>query len=254
MKQLENILQQTPVITSKLILELISYIDLTSLNKDDTSESIKQLIQLANTGYQNTHPAAVCVFSKFEKLISDEIDNNIKTAVVCSNFPHGQSIPTILKHELNQLNNSNIDDIDFINQNTTKDTASIIELLPSKKIKTILETGTLQTEFAIRNASKIAIKAGSHFIKTSTGTTNTGYTPEALYFMCSEISSHFKTSGVKIGIKSSGGIKTLKQALEIHTIIKQTLGNTWLNSNLFRIGASSLYHNLIIEHKTRFSK
>ena len=238
-------------ISSELILELISYIDLTSLKKEDSKVTIQKLITSANQGYLNHYPAAVCVFSKFGKQVSDHLTHNIKTAVVCSNFPHGQSPNNVETFELRELNNSKIDEIDIINRAQTDETKKIITLLHNKTVKTILETGHLN-DIEIKASAESAIKAGSHFIKTSTGTT-TGYTPNALKIMCTVIKNHFETTGIKVGIKPSGGIRSLNQAIEIHTVITNVLGKTWLTPRLFRIGASSLYTNLINEHKTRFT-
>ena len=252
MTPLNIILKQNTEVTSELILELISYIDLTSLSKDDNKESIEKLIETANTGYKNTFPAAICVFSKFGELVASKLSSDIKTAVVCSNFPHGNSIQSVLNQELVLLNNSQIDEVDIIGQISLNENKSIIDLLPSKQVKTILESGELTSNLEISQSAANAINAGSQFIKTSTGTSNTGYTAEALYVMCLEIKKHYKETGIKIGIKPSGGIRTLKQATETYTIVKQILGEQWLTPKLYRIGASSLYHNLITEHQKRF--
>jgi deoxyribose-phosphate aldolase len=143
----------------------------------------------------------------------------------------------------------------FLSGNYDFISTEILEIkkrLPNKHLKVIFETGELKTEMNIRKASQLAMQAGADFIKTSTGKISIGSTPEAVFFMCDEILNHYKTTGKKIGLKPAGGIRNLNDAIAIYKIVKSVLGTEWLNSNLLRIGASSLYDNLITEYNNRF--
>jgi len=262
MKNLENILKQKLEITPELILTLISIIDLTSLNHTDSEHNIKQLTDTANKGFKNTYPAAVCVFSNFGDYAKQLIQPSINVAVVSTCFPSGQTLQTVKFFEIESVNKTNIDEVDIVISRgeflagnydyIAREISTIRKLLPTKHLKVILETGELSSQTNIRKASQIAIQSGADFIKTSTGKMAIGSTPEAVYYMCDEIAKHYKLTGKKIGIKPAGGIRNLNDAIIIYKIVKSVLGESWLNSKLLRIGASSLYTNLITEYNTRF--
>jgi len=262
MESLKNILNQNIDLSAELILKLISLIDLTSLNNTDSQENISTLINKANNGFKSTFPAAVCVFSNFGSYTKSNIRNDINVAVVSTCFPSGQTIQKAKFFEIECVNEIQIDEVDivinrgaFLSGNYEYISNEIIEIkkrIPHKHLKVILETGELKTENNIRLASQLAIKSGADFIKTSTGKTTTGSTPEAVYYMSSEILNHYKSTGKKVGIKPAGEIRTLEDAIVIYKIVNSVLGQSWLNSNLLRIGASSLYDNLIIEYNNRF--
>lgn len=255
MKNLETILAQPVAITNELILKLISCIDLTSLNNMDTTESVQQLVALGNKGVQDTYPAAFCVFSNFGELVHKTKKAQIKTAVVSGAFPIGQNLSASKIAEVQAVCKTNIDEIDVVmNRGDLKDhhydliineIAGMKKIMREKHLKVILETGELQTEPRIKKASELAIKGGADFIKTSTGKTSIGATPEAVFIMCNVIKAHYEKTGVQIGIKPSGGIRTLDQALAYYKIIDAVLGKEWLSPVLFRIGASSLYTDLV---------
>jgi len=262
MQNLQNILQAQINVDSELILKLISCIDLTSLNNTDNESDIIKLVNKANYGYKNTHPAAVCVFSNFGNFAKSNVNSHINVAVVSTCFPSGQTIQKAKLFEIDCVNETNVDEVDIvINRGAflkgdfeyvSNEISEIKKLLPKKHLKVILETGELKSEEDIKIASKLAMASGADFIKTSTGKMNIGSTPEAVFWMCQEIKNYHLESGRKIGIKPAGGIRTLKDAIQIYKIVLSILGEDWLTPKLFRIGASSLYDNLIQEHETLF--
>ena len=262
MNSLKDILNQKLDISSDLILRLISFIDLTSLNNTDSQENIITLVNKANKGFKSTYPAAVCVFSNFGDYAKNRINSNINVAVVSTCFPSGQTIQKAKFLEIECINDTKVDEVDivinrgqFISENYSYISNEISEIktrLPKKNLKVILETGELKTEYNIRKASQLAMQAGANFIKTSTGKINIGSTPEAVYYMCDEILNYYKTTGKKIGLKPAGGIRTLEDTLIIFKIVNSVLGKEWLTPQLLRIGASTLYDNLIIEYNSRF--
>ena len=112
-----------------------------------------------------------------------------------------------------------------------------------KTLKVILESGELRPQ-SIKTAARVAIEEGADFIKTSTGKSEMGATVEAANIMCQEIANWYQETGKKVGFKPSGGIRTFDDAMEYYNVVKEVLGEQWLNPGLFRIGASSLYDNL----------
>jgi deoxyribose-phosphate aldolase len=123
--------------------------------------------------------------------------------------------------------------------------AAILEACGDAHLKVILETGELKTATNIRRASEIAIAAGAHFIKTSTGKVNPAATPEAMLIMLEAIKDHFDRTGIMVGIKPAGGIADPETALIFYSLTRSVLGETWMNKNLLRFGASRLADGLV---------
>jgi deoxyribose-phosphate aldolase len=123
----------------------------------------------------------------------------------------------------------------------------IKERVGSVHLKVILETGSLKDFSLIRKASLLAIEAGADFIKTSTGKISPGATPEAMAIMCCAIRDYYMRTGKKIGIKPAGGISDTQTALLYYHIVKEILGDEWLNRERFRIGASRLANRILGE-------
>jgi deoxyribose-phosphate aldolase len=236
------------------LLRLITFIDLTSLDNCDTESMIKKLIDKANNGCLGVYPAAVCTFANFGDLVRKNLNISMKTAVVGSCFPSSQTLSAAKIVEADLISQTAIDELDIVinrgdffdeKYDQIKNEISQIKLaLKEKTLKVILETGDLKTEKSIKLAAELAIEAGADFIKTSTGKTTQGASPEAVRWMCEVIKIHHTTTGIKIGIKPSGGIKTIDDALVYYNIIQEELGDEWLTPSLFRIGASSLYDQL----------
>ncbi|MBR3945556.1 MAG: deoxyribose-phosphate aldolase, partial [Bacteroidales bacterium] len=114
-------------------------------------------------------------------------------------------------------------------------------------LKVILETGELKTPDNIYIASILAMESGADFIKTSTGKTAVSATPEAVYVMCCAIRDYYKETGEMVGLKPAGGISTTEDALLYYTIVKDVLGEEWLNNDFFRLGASRLANALLTD-------
>ena len=123
------------------------------------------------------------------------------------------------------------------------------------RLKVILETGALKTAENIRNASILSMYSGADFIKTSTGKVYEGASLEAAYVMAQCIKEYYEKTGNKVGFKASGGVSTTADAVKYYTIIKEVLGEEWLNNEYFRIGTSRLANNLlgeILGNETKF--
>lgn len=259
MTLLSEILKQPIAPQKELILELISYIDLTTLSESDTNESVLELVKKANLGFENVHPAAICSYSRFGDLVQENLTPPMQTVVVGMGFPSGISTTEEKIIDAETIEKSGAQELDIVLNHTdyfennynkiTTEIKKIKAALKGKHLKVILETGALKTAENVKKASEVACNAGADFIKTSTGKIPIGSTPEAVYEMCLVISDYYKKTGRRVGIKPSGGIRTFEDAALLHLIIKSTLGNDWLNPTLFRIGASSLYDNLIEKYK-----
>lgn len=242
------------------ILQLIQCIDLTTLADTDNHASVMKLVHKANAGFQGINPAAVCVFSNFGNDVRAALNPSMKTALVGSCFPSGQTLSAAKIHEAQLIAQTNIDELDIVinrgdalakNDDTIfEEISKIRSAIGSKHLKVILETGDLKTEERIKTMAKISIDAGADFIKTSTGKTATGASFEAVKWMCEVIRDHHQETGKKIGIKPSGGIHTYQDAIAYFDIVGDILDSDWQNPNLFRIGASSLYDALIEAYKT----
>ena len=114
-------------------------------------------------------------------------------------------------------------------------------------LKVILETGELQTYDNVRLASEIAMRAGADFIKTSTGKISPAATMPVTLVMFEAIRDYFYETGIRIGMKPAGGIRTAKQALAYLVMLKETLGDDWLTPDLFRFGASTLVNDVLMQ-------
>ncbi|CAF4293011.1 unnamed protein product [Rotaria sp. Silwood2] len=116
-------------------------------------------------------------------------------------------------------------------------------------LKVILETGELETYDNVRRASILAMMAGADFIKTSTGKVQPAATLPVTLVMLEAIRDYYFETGIKIGMKPAGGIKTAKDAIAYLVLVNETLGPDWLNNKMFRIGASTLLNDLLMQIK-----
>jgi deoxyribose-phosphate aldolase len=249
-----NLEQELNHVNQGQLLKLISLIDLTSLDNCDTESSIKKLVEKANSSCFGVYPAAVCAFANFGDLVRKNLNPSIKTAVVGSCFPSSQTLSAAKIAEANLISQTAVDELDIVinrgdffdekYDQISHEISRIKQALKEKTLKVILETGDLKTEKSIKLAAELAIESGADFIKTSTGKTSQGASPDAVRWMCEVIKIHHINTGIKIGIKPSGGIKTIDDALVYYNIVQEELGEDWLTPSLFRIGASSLYDQL----------
>ncbi len=115
------------------------------------------------------------------------------------------------------------------------------------RLKVILETGELETYDNVRKASRLAMTYGADFIKTSTGKITPAATPGVVLVMLEAIRDFYFETGRRIGMKPAGGIKTSKRALHLLVLVKETLGDAWLTPDLFRIGASTVTNDLLMQ-------
>lgn len=245
--------------TKDVLKKIYSCIDLTTLNTTDTKEDIWKLTGGVNH-FEGENPeidnvAAICVFPNFVKTVRESLTANVKIASVCGGFPSSQTFLEVKIAETSLAVLDGADEIDvvlnlglFLNEEfeeLCEELDEIKEACHEAKLKVILETGALKTAVSINNASVLALYSGADFLKTSTGKVYSGATLEAAYVMCQAIKKYFDKTGVKKGIKISGGVSSVEDAVNYYTIVKEVLGEEWCNHDLFRVGTSRLANTLL---------
>jgi deoxyribose-phosphate aldolase len=237
--------------------DLIQFIDLTSLNAQDTNLDVFALTEKTKRLVQYGFPvAAICVYPNFAHVVKTNlVDYSIPCAVVSASFPASQSYIEVKLLETKMALENGADEIDIVLnlgeffagqfENCTSEIQAIKQLMGNKKLKVILETGILKTQKEVAKAAEIAIAGGADFIKTSTGKVSIGATHEAVQTICQVINKHEVKTNKKIGVKVSGGVKNYQDAVSYYQLIERELGSSYLTPALFRIGASSLLDDLI---------
>lgn len=224
---------------------ILSLIDLTNLNDDCTEDNVVELCSRAQGEFGNT--AAVCVWPRFVNLCASILQGtSIKVATVV-NFPHGGTdVADVVATTIAALD-AGTDEIDLVlpyQSMITGDEAQVLSMLQAVRevvhapahLKVILETGELINPERIRRASELAIKSGADFIKTSTGKSKISATPEAVTTMLQVI----RDSGRPVGLKPSGGIRTVAEAQQYLDLADAIMGPQWATPQTFRFGASGL--------------
>ncbi len=241
---------------------VLSMIDLTTLEGKDTPGKVKQMCFKAHhlhDSYPNLPTvAAVCVFPSMVKTAKTALlGTSVKVASVSTAFPSGQSTRAVKLADTKFAVDEGADEIDMVISRgkflageynfVFDEIAAIKEACGKARLKVILETGELCTLDSVRKASDIAIYAGADFIKTSTGKIQPAATMQVTYTMLMAIKDYYDTTGIMIGMKPAGGISTSKLALHNLVMVKEILGNNWLNNDWFRFGASSLANDVLMQ-------
>ena len=228
----------------------LTLLDLTSLNDDDTEQTIIDLCDKAETPFG--HVAAVCVYSQFVATAARELaDSPVKIASV-ANFPLGSPDPEPPKKQTMQIIRDGGDEVDVVfpwRNFLDGDEVSGSEIVSgckarcgnSVQLKVILESGGIADPEKVYRASRIAIDAGADFLKTSTGKIPQGASLEAAQQMLRAIVDSESSCGLKI----SGGVKTLDHATAYLALADDIMGPDWATPATFRIGASSLQAELM---------
>lgn len=247
----------------KLVLNMI---DLTTLEGRDTDGKVKQLC------YKAMHPhdavpdlptvAAICVYPTMVKVAKKALgDSGIKVASVATAFPSGQAPRDVKIRDTKYAVNEGADEVDMVisrgkfhagEYNFVFDEIAAIKeacgpASGGTRLKVILETGELGTFDKVRRASDIAMHAGADFIKTSTGKIQPAATMPVTLVMLEAIRDFYYKTGKMIGMKPAGGISKSKLALHYLVMVKETLGEAWLNNEWFRFGASSLANDVLMQ-------
>lgn len=236
-------------------------IDLTSLNSTDTEDQIGTMMQKVND-FSEHFPempsvAAVCVYPSLVPVTRAvlEKENGVNIAAVAACFPSSQSFIEVKVAETALTVKAGADEIDVVisigkffsgfHHEVYEELKELKAACGKAHLKVIIESGALHSAVEVKQASLLSIAAGADFIKTSTGKMEPAATLEAAYVMCGAIKEYYEKTGVKIGFKPAGGVATTEEAVKFYTVVKEVLGEEWMNNKLFRFGASRLANNLL---------
>ena len=240
----------------------LSMVDLTTLEGADTPGKVRQLctkaIHLHSGRTDLPMVAAVCVYPTMVRIAREALQGTpIQVAAVATAFPSGMN-PLAVKladtryavgegaHEIDMV----ISRGDFLRgeyQRVADEISQVKEACGKAHLKVILETGELGTLDRVRLASDLAMQAGADFIKTSTGKIQPAATPEVVLVMLQAIDDYYRKTGKRIGMKPAGGIANAKAALNLLIMVREILGPAWLTPDLFRIGASKLPNDMLMQ-------
>jgi len=254
----------------------ISMIDLTTLEGKDSEGKVIAISRKAISPKPGDpsipHVAAVCVYPNLIRIAKQTVEGSgVKVASVATSFPSGQYPLKVKLEDTKRAIFDGADEIDMVisrgeflegNYDFVFDEIKQIkeccvnssEALSQKSgkktdvhLKVILETGELETFDNVRRASFIAMMAGADFIKTSTGKVQPAATLPVTLVMLEAIRDFYDDTGKIIGMKPAGGIKTAKDAIAYLVLVNETLGEKWLTPDLFRLGASSVLNDILMQ-------
>lgn len=239
---------------------LITLIDLTTLSTTDSRARVAAFTQRVNA-FELEYPelqnvAAICVYPNFAEVVRMNLEvSSVNIAAVAAGFPSSQTFPEIKIAETSMAVAQGANEIDIVinvgeflageYQEMCETVSECKAACREAHLKVILETGALPSASAIMKASILSMHSDADFIKTSTGKMEPAATPEAAYVMCTAIKAYYEKTGRKVGFKPAGGIVTCEDAVKYYSIVKEVLGEEWLNNELFRLGASRLANNLL---------
>jgi deoxyribose-phosphate aldolase len=242
----------------------VSMLDLTTLEGADTPGKVRHLcakaVCPAPTMPEIPSCAAVCVYPSLAGVAREALENTgVRTASVATAFPSGQASLEVKLRDTEDALAAGADEIDMVISREAflagEDTRVMEEIVRVKEacgdahLKVILETAELGSYDHVRHASLLAMEAGADFIKTSTGKAASGATPGVTLVMLEAIRDYMERTDRPVGMKAAGGVSTSKAALHRLVLVKETLGDEWLSPDRFRIGASSLLNDLLMQYQ-----
>lgn len=256
--------------TQEVYRKIFNCIDLTTLKSTDSPDSVAQFTKRVND-FDEEHPelpnvAAICVYPVFAEVVRQVLEvSQVNIACVSAGFPSSQTFPEVKIAETALAVGAGADEIDIVMnlglffdgdyEELCDEMEEIKHSCRRARLKVIIESGALKTAENIRAASILSLYSGADFLKTSTGKEYPGASLEAAYVMCQCIKEYFDKTGTMVGFKAAGGVASTEDAVKYYTIVKEVLGDAWLDQEYFRIGASRLANNLlsdILATETKF--
>ena len=257
--QSRSIKKESKVEALKMVLSMI---DLTTLEGQDTPGKVRQLCQKAMHLHDSMpglpHVAAVCVYPTMVGVARKVLEGRgIHIASVATAFPSGQAPLNVKLEDTRMAVEQGADEIDMVISRGAflagdygfvfDEIGAIKEACGEAHLKVILETGELGTLDRVRRASVLAMHAGADFIKTSTGKIQPAATMQVTLVMLQAIRDYFYETGRMVGMKPAGGISSAKLAIHYLVMLRETLGNAWMTPEWFRFGASSLANDVLMQ-------
>jgi deoxyribose-phosphate aldolase len=244
----------------------ISMVDLTTLEGADTAGKVQALCTKAvrpdPTDSSVPSVGAICVYNDMVHVARKHLDSiggqHVPVAAVSTAFPSGRASMPVKILDTQDAINAGAQEIDMVIDRGAFLEGRYIdvfnEIVAIKQVcadrahlKVIFETGELVTYDNVRKASFLAMAAGADFIKTSTGKVAPAATPPVVLVMLEAVRDFYEMTDVRIGVKPAGGIRNTKDAIKQLVLVNETAGPEWLNSKLFRIGASALLNDLLMQ-------
>jgi deoxyribose-phosphate aldolase len=242
----------------------VSMIDLTTLEGADTPGKVRHLCAKAVVPAPELPEipscAAVCVYPTLVGIARQSLaGTGVRAASVATAFPSGQASLDVKLRDTEDAVAAGADEIDMVisreaflagdDHRVMEEIVRVKEACGDAHLKVIIETAELGSYDHVRHASMISMEAGADFIKTSTGKAATGATPGTVLVMLEAIRDYAERSGREVGMKAAGGVSSSKGALHMLVLVKETLGDDWLTPERFRIGASSLLNDLLMQYQ-----
>ncbi|MDQ1487288.1 MAG: deoxyribose-phosphate aldolase [Actinomycetota bacterium] len=242
----------------------ISMIDLTTLEGQDTHGKVRALCA------KGVHPdpsdptcpkvAAICVYPDRVSVAKEHLSGSgVKVASVATSFPSGRAALPVKLADVRDAVASGADEIDMVIDrgaflegrylDVYDEIVQVKAACADQHLKVILETGELVTYDNVRRASWLAMLAGGDFIKTSTGKVSPAATLPVTLVMLEAVRDFRDTTGRQVGVKPAGGIRTMKDAMRYLVLVNETVGDDWLTPDWFRLGASSLLNDLLLQRQ-----
>src|SRR5213080_4713484 len=236
--------------------------DLTTLEGQDTPGKVAALCSKAlrpdpsDPGVPSV--AAVCIYPNLVPVAVERLaGTSVKVASVATAFPSGQSPLDVKVREVEDVVAFGADEVDmvidrgaFLSGRYAKvydEIVQVKEACGGAHLKVILEVAELGTYDNVRRATLLAIAAGGDFVKTSTGKISPAATLPVALCMLEAVRDVYAETGRRVGMKAAGGIRTAKQAVQYLVLLHETLGPEWLTPDLFRLGASSLLNDVLMQ-------
>ena len=241
---------------------VLSMIDLTTLEGQDTAGKVSQLCQKAIHLHDAMpglpHVAAVCVYPTMVGVARQALEgHDINIASVATAFPSGMAPLAVKLDDTKVAVEQGANEIDMVISRGAflqgeygrvfDEIAAVKDVCGDTHLKVILETGELGTLDRVRCASVLAMHAGADFIKTSTGKIQPAATMQVTLVMLQAISDYYYETDRMVGMKPAGGISTAKLAIHCLVMLRETLGNAWMTPEWFRFGASSLANDVLMQ-------
>ena len=245
----------------------IRMVDLTTLEGADTSGKVRSLCAKAvrpDAASSAPPVAAVCVYPDLvETAVSALTATSVAVASVATAFPSGRASLQTKLMDVREAVTAGAAEVDMVIDRGAflagrylqvfEEIAATKAACGDAHLKVILETGELATLDNARRASWLALLAGGDFIKTSTGKVSPASTPPVAYVMLAAVRDFADATGRRVGVKVAGGIRTAKDAIRYLVLVRETAGEEWLSPALFRIGASSLLNDLLMQRSKQLT-